>query len=65
MNRIHLLSWLRTALVAFALTNVFGSAAFGQNTWSTKAPMPAPRADVSVGVLNGTLYAVGGNHDNT
>jgi len=30
------------------------------NTWATKAPMPTPRSDVGVGVVNGILYAIGG-----
>jgi hypothetical protein len=29
-------------------------------TWSTKAPMPAPRADMAVAVVDGILYAIGG-----
>jgi energy-converting hydrogenase Eha subunit A len=28
--------------------------------WTTKAPMPTPRAALGVGVVNGVLYAVGG-----
>jgi N-acetylneuraminic acid mutarotase len=30
------------------------------NSWTTKAPMPTPRGDFAVGVVNGVLYAVGG-----
>ena len=30
------------------------------NTWTTKAPMPTPRAALGIGVVNGVLYAVGG-----
>jgi N-acetylneuraminic acid mutarotase len=30
------------------------------NTWTAKAPLPGPRADVAVGVSNQVLYAVGG-----
>jgi len=30
------------------------------NTWMVKAPMPTPRANLAVGVVNGVLYAVGG-----
>lgn len=29
-------------------------------TWATRAPMPSPRSGFSVGVMNGKLYAVGG-----
>jgi hypothetical protein len=32
--------------------------------WTTKAPMPTPRANLAVGVVNGVLYAVGGSDDN-
>jgi len=30
------------------------------NTWSSEAPMPTARCCLGVGVINGTLYAVGG-----
>ena len=30
------------------------------NSWTTKAPMPAPRGYLSVGVVDGILYALGG-----
>ena len=30
------------------------------NTWETKSSMPTPRADVSVSVVNGKIYAIGG-----
>ncbi|PYK39557.1 MAG: hypothetical protein DME60_09605 [Verrucomicrobia bacterium] len=30
--------------------------------WTTKAPMPTARSEVTVGVVNGILYAVGGNN---
>ncbi len=32
------------------------------NTWTTKAPMPTARYHLSVGVIGGKLYAVGGNN---
>jgi N-acetylneuraminic acid mutarotase len=31
------------------------------NTWSTKAPMPTPRDGLAVAVVNGILYAIGGD----
>ena len=31
------------------------------DTWTTKAPMPTPRLGFAVGVVNGILYAVGGD----
>src|SRR3989454_7565860 len=30
------------------------------NSWSSKAPLPAPRGGLTVGVVNGILYALGG-----
>jgi len=35
------------------------------NTWSTKASMPTAREGLGVGVINGILYAVGGNGTST
>jgi N-acetylneuraminic acid mutarotase len=32
------------------------------NTWTTKAPMPTPRRILGIGVLNGILYAIGGQY---
>ncbi len=32
------------------------------NTWTTKAPMPTPRHLLRIGVLNGFLYAIGGQY---
>jgi hypothetical protein len=31
------------------------------NTWATKLPMPTPRGDVGVALLNGLIYVVGGS----
>src|SRR5437870_10481211 len=36
-------------------------AAVGPGVWTTKAPMPTPRTGLAAGVVNGILYAVGGN----
>ncbi|OLE61044.1 MAG: hypothetical protein AUG10_02935 [Gemmatimonadetes bacterium 13_1_20CM_2_70_10] len=30
------------------------------DTWTTRAAMPTPRQDATVGVVNGTIYVVGG-----
>ena len=30
------------------------------NTWTTKAPMPTPRYDVTAGVVSGIIYVIGG-----
>src|SRR3989442_9875542 len=35
--------------------------AVGPGVWTTKAPMPTPRTGLAAGVVNGILYAVGGN----
>ena len=32
------------------------------NCWSTRTSMPTPRSGLAAGVVNGTLYAVGGNY---
>src|SRR5207249_2193257 len=32
------------------------------NCWSTRTSMPTPRSSLAAGVVNGTLYAVGGNY---
>jgi N-acetylneuraminic acid mutarotase len=43
-----------------------GNQAFAQSgLWTTKAPMPAPRTDFAVGVINGILYVVGGHTSDT
>jgi N-acetylneuraminic acid mutarotase len=34
------------------------------NTWTTKASMPTPRAELGVVAINGILYAVGGRNGN-
>ena len=31
-----------------------------ENTWTQKADMPTPRADLSACVVNGKIYAIGG-----
>ena len=33
------------------------------NTWSPRNPMPTPRAYLGVGVINGLVYAVGGDNE--
>ncbi len=53
--------WLDTA-------NGFGWRYFGTveaydpatDTWTTRAPMPTPRSDFVVGVIDGIIYAIGG-----
>jgi N-acetylneuraminic acid mutarotase len=53
------------ALVAVTLAFMLGVVplghVFGQGgRWTVKAPIPTPRSDLAVGVVNGILYAVGG-----
>src|SRR3989454_1642188 len=54
--------WKILLVTGFALVLVAGRAEiFGQGgTWIAKAPIPTPRAGLAVGVVNGILYAVGG-----
>ena len=33
------------------------------NTWTSKAPLPAPRKGFAVGVINGILYLAGGSNE--
>jgi N-acetylneuraminic acid mutarotase len=33
------------------------------NTWTTRAPMPTPRAGLKATAVNGIIYAIGGNDD--
>src|SRR5437763_1271644 len=42
---------------AIAVVEAYDSAT---DTWTTKAPMPTPRMNLGVGIINGILYAVGG-----
>src|SRR3569832_152181 len=50
-----------TAVLLLAVFLV--SLAFAQSgTWSTKASMTTARVSLGVGVVNGTLYAVGGHN---
>lgn len=49
------------ASLAGATSSTFGvTAPTPSNTWVTKASMPTPRAFLGVGVVNGILYAIGG-----
>lgn len=49
--------------VAFALASGVSTCAWAADppgTWAMKAPMPAPREDEGVALLDGKLYAIGG-----
>jgi Kelch motif protein len=49
-----------SGLLASSTSAAFDIAAVG-NVWTAKAPMPTARGYLAVGVINGILYAVGGN----
>jgi len=48
-------------LSAMCLALAIGTHAQAQGVWETRAPMPTGREVVAVGVVNGVLYAIGGN----
>src|SRR6185295_120353 len=56
-------SFKRVLVMSVFLTGLaMGPAVFAQGgTWTTKAPMPTPRVRVGTAVVNGVIYAVGGN----
>ena len=62
-NWLGFLKTLLPTAVALLVVSVFArDQVFGQGgTWIAKAPMPTPRASLAVGVVNGILYAVGGD----
>jgi N-acetylneuraminic acid mutarotase len=41
----------------------FSSAATTENTWETMAPMPTARSQLGVDVVNGKIYAIGGDYN--
>jgi hypothetical protein len=52
---------LLTASCLITAKSAFSSAAATENTWVTKTPMQVARADLGVAVVNGDIYAIGGN----
>jgi len=54
--------WMTLLVLGAALVVVSGrDEVFGQGgMWIAKAPIPTPRVGLDVGVVNGVLYAVGG-----
>jgi hypothetical protein len=48
-------------VTASGLAGATSTAFSVRGCWSTKAPMPTPRTELAVGVVNGILYAVGGS----
>lgn len=49
---------IAAVLIAIAASNPSLSSQGG--TWTTKSPMPTPRGDHAIGVVNGIMYVVGG-----
>lgn len=41
---------------------IIGASASADDTWARMAPMPTIRSGLAVGVVNGTIYAVGGHN---
>jgi hypothetical protein len=50
-------TWDNDPLVGVAAVDVYNPAT---DVWTERAPIPTPRADLAVGVINGIIYAVGG-----
>src|SRR5207302_6868768 len=46
--------------LTFALALFSAAQLFGQTSWTTKAPLLAPRSSTAAATLNNTLYVVGG-----
>ena len=65
MKRIALaLTFILALLVSSMVGMHFGTAQSGTisgNSWATKAPMQVARANLGVAVVNGDIYAIGGN----
>jgi N-acetylneuraminic acid mutarotase len=63
LNRtIALLLVLVSLSASFMITaKTVSGAAASENTWVTKAPMSSARAYLGVAVVNGTIYAIGGD----
>ena len=56
---ISLVALLLTALAAMTLPT--HGATFTANSWIAKAPMPTPRGGLGVAVVDGKIYAIGGD----
>jgi N-acetylneuraminic acid mutarotase len=52
--------WLICLLAPFALLGMTSISLAQGNTWTTKANMPTPRANPGTCVVNGKIYAIGG-----
>jgi len=54
------LSSVKPLLVCATIIFAFVTVVAQDGTWTTKRPMPTPRAHLGVGEVNGILYTVGG-----
>ena len=57
----------RTAIVLTGIAGVLAASllpALGQSTWSTLAPMPTARQEISASVLDGKVFAIAGYDGN-
>ena len=63
MRKLHALLLVALFLTSslFAIGNPVSGAPTQGNTWATKAPMQVARSDLGVAVVNGKIYAIGGN----
>jgi hypothetical protein len=63
---VSLLALFLAALCLIAVKPASSSSAVAaENTWTQKAPMQQARADLGVAVVNGKIYAIGGNAGGT
>src|SRR2546429_135192 len=55
--------WMRGDTAGFTPRFALASAVIGDpvyNSWSSGAPMPTPRSNLTASVVNGKIYAIGG-----
>ena len=49
-------------LTTFCSINILSTFASDVDSWIIKTPMPTPRKDLGVAVVDGKIYAIGGNN---